>query len=243
MEFNNHKIIEAVCTFTFDPKAETNWNVGKFADFFKLIESDGFVSSQEQNPMEVSITFNPVTGQTSQEHVIGDLRMVYTDKDKKYAIIMAKGLISVHSTNSYEGWEVFEPKVKKYVDYFLSLDLGKKLIRINVLYVNRFQIDIKDHLAEYLKHAPDMRDFEQGIELNHAFQSDFLVNENTKIYLNTICQTINLHKDVTLQCSCLTSSSPNSIQEDWEQMLQNSHLNAVKAFKTATQEKFKTLIK
>lgn len=242
MEFNNHKIIEAVCSFNFDGNQEPNWNVGKFADFFKLIESDGFVHSQEQNPTQINITFNPETGQSMQEQVIGDLRMIYTDKDKKYAIIMSKALLSIHSIGHYQGWEVFEPKIKKYAQYFFDLGLGKILIHTNVLYINRFEIKVNEHLASYLKHVPDMSDFKEGTELNHAFQSDFLVDTHTKIYLNTVCQTIESRKNVTLQCGCLTSMGRDISSSNWQKTLENSHFNAVKAFKTITQEKFKTLI-
>lgn len=236
MEFQNHKITEAVCAFNFDTNQETSWNVGKFADFFKLIESHGFTKSEERRPTQIKFEFNSSTG-GSQEQVLGDLQMLYTDEAKGYAILMSKGFISVHTLHHYPGWEVFFPMVQQFLQYFFGLGLGKKLSTASMLYINNFHIAVEENLSEYLRFVPDMREFAQGKELNHSFQSDFIIDDNTRLYLNTICQT-KADKAITLQCNCLTSNV-----SDCFDAIQNSHFNAVRAFKTITQDKLKNQIR
>ncbi|MCU0439346.1 MAG: TIGR04255 family protein [Raineya sp.] len=244
MEFKNHKIKEVVCLFRFDTSLETSWNVGKFADFYKEIEKFGFTKTEERRPVQVKFNISNDPKDFSSETIQNDLQIIYRTEEDYDAIIMSKDSLSVHALNKYDGWDTFFPKIEKYLGIYFDLNLGRRLIDVQVMYINEFSIDIEEKLVDYLKFVPDMSSFSKGREINHVFNSDFFINDTIRVLINTICQTKTSappKKMVTVQINC-TGTYPDDAA-DWQTLANNVHVNAVEVFKTVITENFKNKLR
>ena len=124
MEFENHKITEAICAFRFDPKLN-EWNIGIFSEFFNKIKEYGFVQSQEQETYASNVEIDsqqPLAPISRDEK----LRMAFLNVEDKQAIILAKNYISFHTVEYYPGWEEFKPNlVDRYLRMYGESGLGK----------------------------------------------------------------------------------------------------------------------
>ena len=243
MEFKNHKVSEAVCAFRFDSSAN-NWNIGLFSDYYNAIKLDGFVQKQEQKPFEVSFEIKPNTPIPAAQYKEGEMRMVFLNPKTNYAIILAGNYISFHSVGHYPGWNVFMlGLIKPFLSKYFDLNLGKGLESVQMLYLNKFDIDQNENLHEYVKLIPNLSDFGQGTEVNHFSQSNFTIEPNFQLFLKT---TFNIEpgssvKSVVLECSCFAFNQEN--QYDWVALADGAHLKATEAFKQIIQPKLANLIK
>jgi uncharacterized protein (TIGR04255 family) len=238
MEFKNHKITEALCAFHFDTSKEDEWNVGKFADFFKKIEIYGFSESQQIKPKHFQIELNQ--GIPKYQQTEGELKILYQSKDNTQASIMSQGYVSFHALQSYNGWEFFLPNTQNILEAYQSIKLGKSLKKVQMIYINTFQIGIEENVSDYATFVPEIRDFEQGREVGHNFQSSFKIGADTDLVVTTLCNSELNHKNIQLIIDCTVAINTTN---DWQKAMNNAHDICVKFFKNIVTTQFQQKIK
>lgn len=243
MEFKNHKVTEAVCAFRFDSSLN-NWNISLLLEYYNLIKEYGFVEKQEQKPFEVSFEIKSNSPIPAAQYREGEMRMVFLNPTSNYAIILTGNYISFHSIGHYPGWNVFMPElVKPYLERYFALGVGKGIESVQMLYLNKFEIDQNENLHEYVKLIPNLKDFGQGTEVAHFSQSNFTIEPNFQLFLKT---TFNIEasssvKNVILECSCYAYNQDN--QYDWINLADGAHTKATEAFKQIIQAKLENIIR
>lgn len=242
MEYKNHKITEAVCAFRFDPNQNVSWDVTFFADYYHQIKKEGFEIKQELKPFQLNFNINTKEGIKSSEMLPGDTQMVFKTNDERNAILMGNNYISFHSLNHYLGWDVFFPEiVKKFIEIYFKIGLGKGLQSAQMIFINNFDIEKDKTLSDYLVFVPEMKDFGQGDELSHVFQSNYSIKPNKQLSLKTILNTVNKDiKKVTLESNCVANIGDVT---DWQELIKDAHDNAKNAFVKIASSYFKNLIK
>ena len=240
MEFLNHKITEAVCAFRFDPSLNP-WDLTFFSSYFSLIEND-FGKKQEIKPFQLSfeVKSNEEPGQPNIQH--GESQMVFKTNDEKYAILMGNNYISFHTLNHYPGWDVFKPKtIEENLEKYFSLGLGKKLVSVQMIYINNFNLENNKNLSDYLTFVPNMKDFGEGEETSHFFQSNYRIAPNKNLSLKTVLNIgLPVGKNVILETNCIAEVG---INQNWRDQANDAHDAARNAFIKISSDYFKQLIK
>jgi uncharacterized protein (TIGR04255 family) len=173
----------------------------------------------------------------------GETKMVFKNKAENYAILMGKNFISFHSINHYYGWDVFVPElIKPFLEKYFTLNVSKDIVSVQMLYVNNFEIKKEENLSDYLSVVPNMKELgEETSELGHFFQSNFKIEPNLQLNLQTVLNTQNNTKKVTLECNCVASNIDHKYT--WEILANAAHDKAKQAFLTISKDKFKNIIK
>ncbi|ABG57530.1 TIGR04255 family protein [Cytophaga hutchinsonii] len=244
MEFQNHKITEAVCAFRFDPEQNTPWDLTFFAEYYNAIKTNGYEIKQEIKPFQLNFNINVKEGLNKSEVLPGETQMVFKTKDQKYAILMAQNYISFHSLNHYLGWDIFLPKViEDCINPYLEMGLGKGLISAQMIFINNFDIEEGEALSDYLVFLPQMKDFGQGQEISHVFNSNYLIKPNKQLSLKTILNNniADSSKKVIVESNCLASNIDSSIK--LTDLIQEAHDSARNAFIKIASDSFKAKIK
>ncbi|UXE65911.1 MAG: TIGR04255 family protein [Chryseotalea sp. WA131a] len=243
MEFKNHKITEAVCAFRFDP-SKNPWDVTFFSYFFDKIKQKGFDKKQEIKPVQLNFEFKGDSEpQSNIQH--GETQMVFKTTNDQHAILMGNNYISFHSLNHYSGWDVFKPEIidPNIAEYF-GLGLGNGVLSAQMIYINNFDLESGRSLADYFKFVPNMKDFGEGEENSHFFQSNYTIAPNKQLSVKTVLNTgllPKLNKRVILECNCIANNNSNEVL--WNTLADDAHSAARNAFIQISSDYFKSLIK
>lgn len=242
MEFTKHKITEAVCAFRFDPSINP-WDLTFFSSYFNLIKSEGFEKKQEIKPFQLSFQVKPNEEPSQPNFQQGETQMVFKTNDERYAILMGNNYISFHTLNHYPGWDVFKPEtIAKYIEKYFSLGLGKGLVNAQMIYINNFNLENNKSLSDYLSFVPNMKDFGEGEETSHFFQSNYKIAPNKNLSLKTVLnpEFPSGSKNVVLESNCLAENNKN---QGWTDLADEAHDAARNAFIKISSDYFKKLIK
>ncbi len=242
MEFKNHKITEAVCAFRFDP-AKNPWDVTFFSYYFDKIKEKGFIKKQEIKPIQLSFEIKPNENPQPQNLQQGETQMVFKTEDERYAILMGNNYLSFHTLNHYPGWDIFMPEIiAPNIKTYFNLGLGQSTVSIQMIYINNFELELNKSLSDYFMFVPNMKDFGDGDENSHFFQSNYSIAPNKQLSVKTVLNAglLPLSKQVILECNCIASNN-NSI--DWLILANDAHKAARNAFVKVSSDYFKSLIK
>jgi len=245
MEYKNHKIVEAVCAFRFNPNAN-EWDVTNYATFYNNVKDLGFSIKQEIKPFQISFHFNPNERipkypQMQEE----DMQMVFKNEIGDKAILLGANFISFHSLNGYSGWEEFSGSfIKEILNIYFELGFGKDLLNAQMIYINNFQLTNNQKLSDYLTFVPQSDNFGQGDELSHLFQSVYHISPNKQLQIKTILNISNPDKmkNVTLECNCIAANT-GDYSIDWDTLSKDAHDAAKNAFLNICTDSFKEEIK
>jgi uncharacterized protein (TIGR04255 family) len=241
MEFKNHKITEAVCAFRFDP-SKNPWDATFFSPYFNKIKQNGFEKKQEIKPFQLNFEIKPDSEpQSNIQH--GETQMVFKTNDERHAILMGNNYISFHTLNHYSGWDVFmpqivEPNLKAYFD----LGLGKATVNAQMIYINNFEMEPLKSFSDYFKFVPNMKDFGDGEENSHFFQSNYAIAPNKQLSIKTVLNVgllPELSRRVILECNCIASNNNNV---GWDKLANDAHSAARNAFIQISSDYFKEQI-
>ena len=238
MEFQNHKITEAICAFRFQV-IEDNWNIGVFSDFFNCIKPRGFTKQLERKPATVSFKIEANQVQPP-EMAQGELQLIFHNPEKQLSIILSKGLISFHAQSHNDGWDTFFPEFISpiYTD-FLNFEVLGKLENVQMLFINRFILNEDKSLADYLNFVPNTKNI-GGKENGHFFTSNFFIEPNIALSLQTQMVTQEERKTVDFHSNCVVYS--DTADNRWQNLANTAHDNAVNLFKNTITEYFTSVI-
>jgi uncharacterized protein (TIGR04255 family) len=243
MEYQNHKITEAVCAFRFNPYAN-KWDVTDYAMFYNKVKDLGFSNKQEIRPVQISFQQKPDEIHNNPQTQEGDIQMVFKNNVGNKAILLGPNFISFHSLNGYLGWEIFSGNfIKEILKIYFDLGFGNYLLNAQMLYINNFQLENNQKLSDYLTFVPQSENFGQGEELSHLFQSVYHIAPNKQLQIKTILNISNPDrmKNVILECNCIATNTHNNI--DWDTLSKDAHDAAKNAFLNVSTDIFKEKIK
>lgn len=242
MEFTKHKITEAVCAFRFDP-IQNPWDITIFSNFYDSVKDDGFIKKQEIKPFQLSFQIKSDEEPKPPNFQQGETQMVFKTDDEKYAILIGNNYVSFHTLNHYPGWDMFKPKIIEVcLRKYFALGLGKGLANVQMIYINNFDLEANKDLSDYLTFVPKMKDFGEGEETTHHFQSNYFIAPNKQLSLRTILSVLPPHKikKVLLESNCIASNINGS---EWSALADDAHDAARNAFIKISSDYFKGLIK
>ncbi len=242
MEFKNHKITEAVCAFRFD-QIKNPWDVTFFAHYFDKVKSRGFEKKQEIKPFQLNFEFKTDSEPHSNiQH--GDTQMVFKTNDERHAILIGNNYLSFHSLNHYSGWDVFMPQIiEPNINDYFNLGLGKGIVSAQMIYINNFEIEPMKSMSDYFKYVPNMKDFGEGEENSHFFQSNYIIAPNKHLSLKIVLNSVlmpEVVKRVILECNCIATNNGGL---EWSGLAKDAHEAARNAFIKISSDYFKKLIK
>lgn len=243
MEYKNHKIIEAVCAFRFNPY-ENNWDITSYADYYNAIKEIGFTKKSEIKPLQLSFQVKMNEFQSVPPMLEGETKMVIKNEKEDQAILLGNNYISFHTINHYPGWEIFSGElISVFLRKYFEIGYGKGLVSAQMIYINRFDLDKTKRLSDYLSFVPALEHFGEGDELSHFFQSAYKIAPNKNLQLKTI---LNVRlpdrvKTVILECNCMATNTPDH-KIPWIDLSKDAHDNAKNAFINITTQYFKDQI-
>ena len=162
MGFKNHKIIEAVCAFRFNP-TENNWDIMSYAGYYNAIKEMGFSKKQEIKPLQFNFQLNVNNPPIVPQIVEGATQMVIRNEKEDQAILLGNIYISFHTINYYPGWEIFSDHlISIYLQKYFEIGYGKGLLSAQMIYINKFDLDKSKKLSDYLTFVPAMEQFGEG---------------------------------------------------------------------------------
>lgn len=244
MEYNNHKITEAVCAFRFNP-SNNNWDITSFAAFYNVIKDFGFYRKSEIKPVQLSFQLKPNEIPQNPQMVEGETQMVFKDENETRAILLGNNYISFHTINHYPGWDVFlNSLISVFLNKYFEIGYGHDLVSAQMIYINNFELEKDKKLSDYLTFIPDMEHFGKGDELSQLFQSSYQIAPNKRLQLKTILNVVNPEKikKVVIECNCIAHNTTNH-EISWTDLANDAHDNAKNAFINITTPYFKELIK
>ena len=242
MEFKKHKITEAVCAFRFDP-SQNPWDMIYLSNYFDLIKEEGFSKKQEIKPFQLEFEIKANENPKPPNFQQGETQMVFKTESEDYAILMGNNYVSFHTLNHYPGWDIFKPKIiELFIKKYFSLGLGKGLQSAQMIYINNFELESDKDLSDYLTFVPKMKEFGEGEENSHLFQSNYSIAPNKQLSLKTIfnVDAPQRSKKVLFESNCIASNTQNF---EFSDLSDDAHNAARNAFIKISTEYYKTLIR
>ena len=243
MEYKNHKIIEAVCAFRFNP-SKNSWDIMSYADYYNVIKNLGFTKKNEIKPVQFSFQIKPNEFPRNPQMIEGEPQIVFKNESENRAILLGNNYISFHTINHYPGWDIFsEELISIYLKKYFEIGYGKGLVSSQMIYINSFELEKDKKLSDYLTFVPDMEHFGKGNEISHLFQSAYQIAPNKRLQLKTILNVIPPEriKKVILECNCVANNDTNSTIP-WMVLSKDAHDNAKNAFINIATQYFKDKI-
>lgn len=235
-EENKHFLVEVLCGFWFNQE-QNPWDSTFFGKFFELIERDGYTQKQEQQGYQVKFEFTSadVEKPTAQTDKL-EPRMLFKNPEKEMAILMAANYISFHKLVPYSSWEdLLVNQIKPGLERYSSIGLGKGLLQVQMLYLNKYVFSIDANLSDTFNFIPAVEKFGIGKERSLLFQSQYELDPNLlqQIKLNSVPNPDN-SKLVFLECSCLAINKTGI--DDWLAIASQAHETNNKVYNTITKK-------
>ena len=140
--FNNNKIVEALCQFTFKPLQDNTI----FGQYWNLIQAGNLYSVKENiSALNFSIASNNV-GITPS---LGNA-MKYSNEKQDKIIQLHNNNISVHHVKNYQKWEVFKEDIDYAFQNFTKIATKTIIERLDIRAINVFEFPMEDFkLCDY----------------------------------------------------------------------------------------------
>ena len=212
-DYKNDHLVEVNCGFQFLDDT-SNWDNTHFGQFYDLIKTAGFTEKIERKGIHITInddensTNSKIASQEIEEQVI------FKNSVSGLAILIAKNKISFHSIGKYTNWEKFSkdfilPNLEKY----FGLGLGQGKYRLNLLYLNKFQISENLKTSDYISFFNEIQNCDDLKEIETNFKRVFRYKNLTLLVKGNRVQNNSL---INLECGSFFESSnlnENNINE------------------------------
>jgi len=221
---NNHQLQEVLCAFTFNP-SQNAWDSTYFGKYYDAIQDLGFKEKKEQKAFEVKFEFAADANKKIAEpqYKEAEPKMLFKNVEKNYAILMGNGYISFHKLPPYERWEnMMKDQIKPGLEKYFDIGLGKDLLQVQMLYLNKYEFDENEKLSSRFGFIPSIEDFGIGKERSLLLQSQYDLEPNLLMQLQIqVRLTEKKTKEVFLQCNCIAHNKEK--KGNWEEIAQQVH--------------------
>jgi uncharacterized protein (TIGR04255 family) len=227
---NIQNLTEVLCSLRFDP-LQNVWDSTYFGRYYERVAKRGYTEKKEQNNLE--IPFDPANSQNIQVGVPIPLksRMIFSNPEMKSAIIMAEHFISFHKLETYESWdklmtEIVFPGLEDYE----AIGLGKGIIEVQSLYLNKYRIENYEDLNNRFAFLPVVVGATDS-QITYQGLYDLDAHNVIQLKLNSPARK-SLAKDTFFECSCLTKRGDQ--KEDFLHLAKSAHDNINKVYNSIT---------
>jgi uncharacterized protein (TIGR04255 family) len=238
MKSHNHHLVEVLCGFWFEPSSNI-WDSTFFGKYFDLIFKEGYTEKHEQQGIQVKLEVkgDEIGSPTAQAEKL-ELRMLFKNPSKNTAILMSSNFISFHKLEPYSDWENFlKEEISPGIKSYLSIGLGKNLQKVQMLYLNRYDLDSHANLGDTFSFLPSVGDFGIGKERSLLFQSQYELDPNLLMQIKLNASLPNSQsKQVFLECSCIANNTLSS-DNDWSSLANQAHNKNNEVFRLITNKK------
>lgn len=203
MATNNEHIVEVLCAMWFDPK-QNDWDSTYFGKYHDKIVHLGYTEKQEQKQLEFQLDLN-IKNPNSQIKE-GGIRMIFRNPTLKTAIILTDHYISFHKMAPYDTWEsLMQNVVEKGLILYQELGIGKGLLEVQCLYLNRWELEPDENVSKHFNFLPKISDGKEG---NVSFQATYNMVDNisSQLKLNTGLMPSG-KRDMSLECSTFAKAT------------------------------------
>lgn len=241
-KYNNNHLIEVNCGFHF--LDESTWDSTYYGQFYELIKPEGFNEKLERKGIQVTIKDDKAsTGAKLASQEFED-QVIFKNKSKGLAIVIAKNKLSFHAIESYTDWQTFTttlvlPMLKKY----LNLGLGLGNFRVNCLYLNRFSVDKNERTSKYLTFVNDIQKFEDLTEIDNNFRRVFKFGDSTLLVRGnrSTNESVKNENILHLECGSFIESTNLNI-ENIDTVLTKVHAPVRELFENCITETLKSTL-
>ncbi|MGI4741769.1 MAG: TIGR04255 family protein [Janthinobacterium lividum] len=249
MEYGNHFVREAVCTFRFAASGETKDYLDHTWHFYQAIKDAGF-TEKKRRPVHVNFKVRQDAPVEEFEPTVthGSVASVFTNNETGYSIIFDENLISFNCVKNYTGWEIFlENFILPYLKIYIGLNIAQSLQNAQMAYINDVPLETSEKLSDYLSFIPSIG--EHSSELSVVFQGNYQINPTLIASVQAMLSPVGSDNDVRraiIECNSLASVS-ETISNDWldkaMELAAIAHDNACSVFANVATTHFKTRIK
>lgn len=233
--FDNNKIVEALCQFTFKSHQD-NTVYGQFWDL--LSQEKKFINKENLTTFNFTMKGNDATVTPSIVNA-----MKYSSADNQKVIQLHNNNISIHQIGNYQKWENF----KDDIDYGLNnFNLVSKTTfeRIDLRSINIFEFPLdgfvlSDYFNIFAKYPKGVKNPNENLTLEFPLEKD---NNYVVIRLSSnIQEKINVVLDLSYICLNGNLSSDN--KKEIDAILEYGSKELYKLFESSITEKTKQLIR
>lgn len=161
--FENNKITEAICQFSFSNPID----LAKASDFFKLIHDK---YTEHQNVPLIHVNFNLAEANPTKVELNGS-RFLNDQKDK--VVQLYSDNLSIHQVGNYQSWELFRADIEYVISSFASI-FTCDVARIDLRTINVFNFDAPFKPSKYFEICLNYpSDFPYPINYNFSLEQVF----------------------------------------------------------------------
>lgn len=250
MDYGNHFVREAICTFRFVNYEQTKDYLEYTWQFYQAIKEDGFTQKQRR-PVHVNlklhqdVAIEDVTPTVTQ----GSIATVFTNSETGYSIIFDEDLISFNCVNNYRGWDLLVNEfIIPYLHKYIDLGIPQQLQNAQMAYINDVPLGDSERLSDYLAFIPAIGMSDKSNELAIVFQGHYQMSPtviaSAQAMLNP--EVTDGEKRAIIECNSIATAS-EPVDKDWlnhaMSLASQAHLNARIVFDSIVTPHFKNRIK
>jgi len=140
--FDNNKIIEALCQFTFKPPQDNTI----YGQYYESLKEAGVYTEKENL---VAMNFTVAGGEQGITPTLVNA-MKYTSLDKNKIIQLHNNNISIHQVKKYQKWEFFKFDIDSAITNFTKISNDTLIERIDLRAINSFEFNLNNfELGKY----------------------------------------------------------------------------------------------
>lgn len=234
--FDNNKIVEALCQFTFKPVQDNTI----FGQYWDSLKEDGIYNTKE-NVQAISFT---VAGNEPGITPALASAMKFTNDSQDKIIQLHNNNISIHQVKGYQKWEVFKCDIDNAFSKFNEVASNNLVERIDLRAINVFDFPLSsfklnDYFNIYTVQPQNISNASLNITLEFPLERK---NTFAVLRLKTSVQPkMNIVLDISFVSmeTNIQSSDTDSIND----LLQFGHDELYKLFSSIITDKTKNLIK
>lgn len=235
--FDNNKIIEALCQFTFKP-AQDNTIYGQYYD---LLKAAGVYTEKEN---VVAMNFTVAGGEQGITPTLVNA-MKYTNSGKDKIIQLHSNNISIHQVKKYQKWELFKTDIDSAFLNFTKVSTGTIIERIDLRAINSFEFtldnfDLSKYFNVHTSYPKQISNPTTNITLEFP-----LAKQNSFVVLRLKCSPKEKQLSVVLDLSFvrLEANIKSDDTSGIDEVLQYGHAEMYKLFTSVITDETKKLIK
>ncbi len=235
--FDNNKIVEAMCQFTFKP-VQDNTIFGQYWDLLKPEQ----VYSKKENIQGVSFVIA-----SNQQNVSPSMSnaMKFSNTSQDKIIQLHHNNLSIHQIKNYQTWENFKVDIDSAFSKFNVLSSDSHIERIDLRAINVFDFpllnfSLSDYFNVFTNQPATIKNANTNINLEFPLEREktFAV-----IRINTNLQQEKVNVVLDLSFISIETNIKSSELQKIDAILQFGHLELHKIFSSVITDKTKAIIK
>lgn len=234
--FDNNKIVEALCQFTFKP-IQDNTIFGQYWDLLQMEK----VYTVKENVQAISFT---VVGSDAGITPTLASAMKFTNEAQDKIIQLHNNNISIHQVKQYQKWEFFKTDIDNAFNKFNQVATKNNVDRIDLRAINVYDFEPEDFkLSDYFNVFTTQPESIANANINITLEYP-LDRKNTFVVLR-LKTAIQPKMNIVLDLSFVSieTNIPSSDTQSIDDLLQYGHVELYKLFTSVVTEKTKNLIK